>query len=109
MTDVVKKLRAFCSDKNQAAIDSIEKYIDADEIETFRNKVALKSNINDFIFDREIILKDINYLFGNPSCDDSDLIILQFQGVARSFKNIKKVSILKVYEKRCIVHDGISA
>lgn len=33
MTDVVAKLREFCSEKNQAAIDSIEKYIDATEID----------------------------------------------------------------------------
>ena len=109
MTDIVAKLREFCSEKNQAAIDSIEKYIDATEIDTFRNKVAIKSSINDFIFDREIILKDVNYLYGNPECEDSDLVILQFHGIYRLFKNIEKVSVLKVYEKRCSTRDRVSA
>ena len=109
MDEIVTKLREFCSEKNQKAVDSIVEYIDADEIETFRNRVALKSSITDFIFNREIILKDVNYLYGNPDCCDSDFIVLQFHGIERSFKTVKKVSILKVYEKRCKVHDRVSA
>lgn len=100
MVDVIKELEGFCTEDNLNVIRNLPTLNQATEVETYRNLEALRISINKFIYDRGMILKDINYLYSDPDIDDTDFVVVNLNGVYRSFNFAERVSIVKVFERR---------
>lgn len=98
--ETIDDLKEYCTKEHFDILQDLTKIFKYKDIEFLRNKVALDKSIDRFIYNREIILKDVNYLYGDPNTPRPDFIVVLLDGIYRSFKDIEKVSTLVIYEGR---------
>lgn len=94
----INDLKEICTEEHFKILQKFDETFKYKDIEFLRNKVALDISVDRFIYNREIILKDINYLYGDPKSPKPDFLVVLLDGVYRSFKDIEKVSTLVIYE-----------
>ena len=94
--DVLEEVYNFCSKKHKDYVDLVAPYIDATEVVTTRNPGVIPINLKKFRYDREIILKDISYLFGDVPV--TEFTMVQVTGVKKNAHQ-KEIKQLYVYEK----------